>query len=49
MHDHELQRRMLLRSMLAAGALFIPMVGRAKPGATGTNAVIAKTTQAQAL
>lgn len=49
MRDHTPQRRMLLRGMLAAGcAMSIPMVSRASTGATGTNAAVAKVSQAQA-
>lgn len=55
MHDRKLQRRMLLRGMLAAGcAMSIPVVGRARPlasdvaGEAPRLAVLAKTSQAQA-
>lgn len=49
MRDHTLQRRMLLQGMLATGcAMAIPTVSRAGASATGTNAAVAKISQAQA-
>jgi hypothetical protein len=44
MHDHDVQRRMLLRMLAAGCAMSIPLVGRAKPAGSAA----AKISQAQA-